>query len=90
MFNAKLDMRLGQSRSVRMVMRNRFYPGDPCPECTYPLERHGRSILTLFLRRPFLKCPHCKLVLSRFPSGSTREAGDHRLHEDHRGPLLNH
>ena len=73
-------------------MFNRFYPGDPCPDCAYPLERHGRTILTLFLREPHLKCPHCKLVFARFPSHSQAIAHDgrHRVPEEHREPLLNH
>jgi len=71
-------------------MFNRFYPGDPCPECTYPLQRHGRSILTLFLREPYLKCPHCKLLFARFPSRSIPQSSMHRPHEEHREPLLNH
>ena len=62
-------------------MLNRFYPGDPCPECTYPLVRHGRSILTLFLRGPHLKCPHCKLVFARFPSRAAQPVRHRRPEE---------
>jgi hypothetical protein len=73
-------------------MLNRFYPGDPCPECTYPLERQGRSILTLFLREPHLKCPHCKLVFARFSaySRSIPQTHTHSPQEERREPLLNH
>jgi hypothetical protein len=73
-------------------MFNRFYPGDPCPECTYPLERHGRSILTLFLREPYLKCPPCELVFARFPSDarSGQHTASQKSSEEHHEPLLNH
>ena len=71
-------------------MFNRFYPGDPCPECTYPLERQGRTILTLYLREPHLKCPHCKLVFTRFTSRGSPESRKTPQPEDHREPLLNH
>ena len=46
-------------------MSNRFYPGDPCPECAHSLERHGRSIWTMFLRESFLKCSNCKVVFTK-------------------------
>ena len=45
-----------------------FQAGDACPECTTPLARHSSSVWTLFLVKPFLKCPRCKLTI-RQPSG---------------------
>jgi hypothetical protein len=50
---------------LAVPMLNRFYAGDPCPKCDHPLERRGRSIWTLFLRRAYLMCPSCKLVLRK-------------------------
>src|SRR5260221_5410886 len=57
-------------------MSNRFYPGDPCPKCSEPIKRHGRTIWTVFLREPFLKCPSCKRVFRRFPSALLPDADD--------------
>ena len=45
-----------------------FQAGDACPECATPLARHSSSVWTLFLVKPFLKCPRCKLTI-RQPSG---------------------
>ena len=56
-------------------MITRFYQGDPCPKCAHAIKRHGRSIWTLFLREPFLKCPNCKLVFIRLATGSPPESG---------------
>ena len=59
-----------------LPMYHRFQSRDPCPECTVPLERRKRSILSLFLRKPFLKCPNCKLIIRR--RSGTREEHDNR------------
>src|SRR5258706_13337052 len=53
------------------TMSKRFYPGDPCPNCPQPIQSHGRTIWTVFLREPFLKCPNCKQVFRRFPRRQT-------------------
>jgi len=42
-----------------------FLAGDPCPKCDRPLERRGRSIRTMFMQPPYLKCPNCKLILRK-------------------------
>jgi hypothetical protein len=39
--------------------------GDACPECHHTLQRHGRTLSSLYLRKPYLQCSHCKLTLTK-------------------------
>ena len=51
------------SARARAIRLDAWQAGGPCPRCGATLVlRHKRSILTLFRKRTFIRCPACKLA----------------------------